>query len=246
MAFLHPNPMDQSSWIYQMMHFSTWFRCIGVDMPGYGRSPKADSGLTMDDLAQAFWDCINDVEPGAPTILVGCSAGSRIIPYMYKQRPEMTAAVIMAGTGYSEQQSSFTNRINSYTEEGIAFRWLHNFVDFSPAFRATQMAHYFTEIFTERNVLGDADSIIHQFEALETADPQLVLRLACPTMIVSGTEDASHSRALDLKKRMPHAEFRAIPGAGHACFIEQPWLFDRYVREFLEHEGLLPNRESFG
>ena len=28
MPFVHPNPMDQSCWIFQMAHMSTWFRCI--------------------------------------------------------------------------------------------------------------------------------------------------------------------------------------------------------------------------
>ena len=40
-AFIHPNPMDQSCWIFQMAHLSTWYRCISIDIPGYGRSPKA-------------------------------------------------------------------------------------------------------------------------------------------------------------------------------------------------------------
>src|SRR4030095_16628110 len=40
-VFLHPIPMDHSAWIYQMAHLSTWFRCIGIDAPGYGGSPTA-------------------------------------------------------------------------------------------------------------------------------------------------------------------------------------------------------------
>ena len=39
MAFVHPNPMDQSCWIFQTAQMSTWYRCIAIDLLGFGESP---------------------------------------------------------------------------------------------------------------------------------------------------------------------------------------------------------------
>src|SRR5215469_5127125 len=78
-AFIHPNPYDQSCWLYQLAHLSTWFRCIAIDLPGYGRSPKADPGLRMTDLARACWEAIDKEYPGESAILIGCSVGSQIV-----------------------------------------------------------------------------------------------------------------------------------------------------------------------
>ncbi len=58
--------MDQSCWIYQMAHLSSWYRCVVIDLPGYGRSPNADPGLTMGDMAEACWEALDNARNLAP------------------------------------------------------------------------------------------------------------------------------------------------------------------------------------
>jgi pimeloyl-ACP methyl ester carboxylesterase len=41
-----------------------------------------------------------------------------------------------------------------------------------------------------------------------------------------------------LKEQIPNCVIRILHGAGHACQMEQPWLFDRYMTEFLKDHGL--------
>jgi pimeloyl-ACP methyl ester carboxylesterase len=240
-AFIHPNPMDQSCWIFQMAHLSTWYRCIAIDIPGYGRSPKADAELTMTDMAEACWEAIDEALPSEKAILVGCSVGSSLAPHMYHQRPDKTAALVLSGTGYNPNKEFTKGRIDNYTANGIDYRWAYTFEDLSPAFRTTPMAHFFANLFTERNQHADVQTIIHQFKALAQPYPEgHHERIACPTIILTGSEDGSHQRAFALQARIPNCELRTLPGAGHACQIEQPWLFNRFMIEFLAKHGLFP------
>ncbi len=64
--------------------------------------------------------------------------------------------------------------------------------------------------------------------------------IKAPTIILSGSEDSAHQSAFLLHKRIPGCEMRVLPGAGHACQVEQPWLFNRFMLEFFTKHGLMP------
>jgi pimeloyl-ACP methyl ester carboxylesterase len=160
---------------------------------------------------------------------------------MYHLRPAKTAALVLSGTGYNPTKEFTKGRIENYTAQGVDYRWAYTFEDMSAAFRTTPLAHFFANLFSERNAHADVETIIHQFKALAEPYPEgHHERIACPTIILTGSEDNSHQRAFALQKRIPNCELKTLPGAGHACQIEQPWLFDRFMIEFLSKHGLFP------
>jgi pimeloyl-ACP methyl ester carboxylesterase len=151
--------------------------------------------------------------------------------------------MVLSGTGYNPAKEFAARRIEAYTERGIDYRWGYTFEDLSPAFRATPLAHFFADMFTERNPHADLQSILYQFEALAKPDADdHHARIKCPTIILTGSEDGTHQAAFPLKERIPGCEMKILYGAGHACQIEQPWLFDRFMIEFLTKHGLFPGK----
>lgn len=241
MVFLHPNPADLSIWVYQMARFSTWFRTIGIDLPGYGRSPGALAGLTMTDIANACWDRVDEVS-SEPAVLVGCSVGAHVALHMAHERPGMTAAILLSGTSYREEKTYCLERIEAYSERGVDYRHDYFLEIVGPVFAASPLGEYFATLTAERNDSADLAAIIEMFRALYVPDPAWLFETTAPTLIISGTEDRAHEPAKALQAKIAGCEFQPIEGAGHACQIEQPWEWDRLAIEFLKRRGVWPGQ----
>jgi pimeloyl-ACP methyl ester carboxylesterase len=246
MALIHPTPLDHSCWVYQLDHFSTWYRCIGIDLPGYGKSPTAQPGLTVADLAEACWEVLDQVSR-EPAILVGLSVGWHVVMHMANQRPTQTAAIIMSGCAYrgTTPKTYTTPSIKAFTEEGMAARHSRIFGDFSPAFRTSALAEYFARTWVERNAWADPGSIVEIFRALDPPDPDWLFTGALPpTLIITGSEDNSHAEAFALQERIAGCELVTMEGAGHACNMERPWEWDDHALQFLSRQGMFPGAPS--
>lgn len=237
-AFIHFSPADHSSFLYQMDHMSTWFRCVAVDLPGYGKSPTAEPGLRMEDVAAACWEALDEVTD-EPAILVGISTGSSAIRHMAHQRPSGTLALVMSGTGFRASRPPVHQRLAAYEEHGLAFRYGHILEEYSPGFRETELGRYFGRLFTERNATADLDSVIELFRALNEPHPDwLDTEISVPSLIITGSLDNAHERAFAQQKRIPGCELVTIEGAGHACNMEKPWEWDAHFLAFLAKHGL--------
>ena len=151
---------------------------------------------------------------------VRLAIGSAVVTYMHHRRPDKTAALILSGTGYNPTKDFAHRRIKAYREQGLDYRWGYTFEDLSPAFLATPLARFFADLFAERNRYADLETVIRQFEAHAQPDAEdHQARVACPTIVLSGSEDATHQSAFALKARIPGCEMKILPGAGTpTCF----------------------------
>lgn len=238
MLFIHGNPYDHRMWLYQMAHFSTWFRTIAVDVPPYGRSPSPTPGLTLTDLAEACWEVIDEVTR-EPVILVGNSVGATTVIYMTGLRPRQARALIVTGCAYWPNRDFARQGGAQWDKLGIeARRETFNFF-VSSALRGDEHAHYLQRIFLETNERMDVRGIREIFRALEEPEPEATYdRIDQPCLIITGTEDPAHSGALDMQRRIRDAELAIIEGAGHVPNLDNPAEWDSHAVGFIQRHRL--------
>ena len=237
MLLVHSLPNDHSIFLYQIAHFSTWYRVTAVDLPGLGRSPRARPGLTMDDLADACWEALPASDPA---ILVGVSIGAGVVKRMALRAPQRVLALVLTGAGYYARdgvpvaKGILARHEPGYTLEGIAYRRTQLAGNFSDSFRASPLGRYLVELFAERNDTADVGSILALLRAHDAADPpDLHERILAPTLVVTGELDRSRPQQELLTKYIRGARQVVIPEAGHLCDLERPADYDREVLAFL-------------
>lgn len=235
MVFVHPNPLDGLSWAYQVGDFSADHRCVVVDLPGYGRTPPIPVEWGMIELADAIWRAVDRESSNRdPVVVVGCSIGSHLAQHMYHRAPSRVRALVLSGTGWDPSRPYVTQRIREYAERGVAARRQHAFDVLSADFGATELGQFLVDTTCARADFTDAASISRLFEIRSSPDPEeFITTIAAPTLVISGTEDAAHPAARPLVELLPAGRLHTIKGAGHACYLERPDVFDSAMRTFL-------------
>jgi pimeloyl-ACP methyl ester carboxylesterase len=251
MVLLHATPYDHGMWLYQMAHFSTWFRVIAPDIRGFGRSDQVSEPFTFDDCV-ADIVALCEAEDVREAVLMGASVGSRLAFRLGHDRPDLFRAVVVVGgnaqasaQGAGDSSGSDQRReerIRRYAEGPFmdTYEWqLTNTL--SPDFVPSPLGRYLTSLFSERALRLDGPAIARLFEALGYTDLRPLLGdISVPFLVVSGEHDRSIPGAREAASMIPDARHEIIPGAGHTCPIEDPTAFDALVIEFLTEKGAMP------
>ncbi len=239
-VMVHANPFDHNLWMYQIAHFSTFFKVIAVDIRGYGRSDKPTAPFTLRDMADDVLGVCRD-EGVSQAILGGVSVGSGIGLLLGLDHPELFKALILVG-GASGGAGSVGDRIQGYTKTGVAKYHLQHLRELvAPDFRETRLGRYLLNTFVERDPWLSGECIAQIFRARAGTDmtPRLA-SMKVPTLVVNGEYDNSLKAGQRTASLIPGAIHKILPHTGHACNIEDPATFDDYVIEFLRVSDLMP------
>jgi pimeloyl-ACP methyl ester carboxylesterase len=240
LLLIHANPFDHRLWMYQAAHLSSFFTVVCVDIRGYGRSAKIESPFSLEDLARDALGVCSDL--GIRSAIVGgCSVGSGVALLIGQRYSEFARALILVG-GSSKGGSNIMTLVSRYIgPEFPKHRHDHLTQCFAPGFSDTVRGAWIVRMFDDTTPTLSGRSISRNMEARVACDMSGGLAdMRLPVLVINGEHDNSLPRGRLTAAGIPAARHVTIPGAGHACSIENPEAFDSAVIEFLQDNELWP------
>jgi 3-oxoadipate enol-lactonase len=240
-VFVHANPFDHRLWFYQIAHFSSYFRCISVDIRGYGRSDQIETPFTLADMKDDVLGVCRQ-EGIASAIFCGCSVGSGIALLTGLDHPQMTRALILVG-GSSRGSAGVRKRAEDFSRTTDVAAMIRDHLRdvVAPDFPTTRHGRWILSLFAENAHMLSAKAISQIHRARSACDMTGRLKeIAVPTLVINGAHDNSLASGRETAAGVKGARHVELPATGHACCIEDPDAFDAAVISFLRDNGYWP------
>jgi pimeloyl-ACP methyl ester carboxylesterase len=234
-VFLHGVGNTGAMWRDHMATLAD-YHCLAPDLPGHGRS-RSIRWSSREDTAARIARLIASL-PARRAHLVGLSLGGSVAFELLATRPDLLDHVVIDGCA------------------AVGSRWAAPakvaFAVISPFVRSRTLA----KLLARALGVTDAEAVEDLHAQFRQVDPEsfrrafanaqdvrigpALLAASCPTLLVSGAKEmaALHESGRQLAARMPHAEARVMPGAGHGWLGRHPVTHIEMVRAWIEDAPL--------
>jgi pimeloyl-ACP methyl ester carboxylesterase len=235
-VFLHSNTFSWRNWIPQLDALSDRWRCIALDLRGYGSSDRTQP-LGIEQYA-------HDVAETCATLgierthVVGISLGGVVAQALAIHHPTLVHGLVLANTT-TGSDPTVADRLRQVAAT-IRDSGLESVLagSFEASFSARFRAQHPDQVRALRREFGSTDPLVvaATIESLAGYDhaPKLS-SIASPTLVIHGEEDAlmGPQNSEFLAATIPGARLVVLDGAGHLSNIEVPDAFNRELVSFL-------------
>jgi pimeloyl-ACP methyl ester carboxylesterase/CRP-like cAMP-binding protein len=227
------------------------FRCLAVDLPGYGKSPAMDQRVTMADYADVLASLLQHVTD-SPAVLIGHSMGGMIGLTMELRHPTLIERMVLLCPTISGDLSTYINVVISPITMLERYPVASRVVAALEPYMLNVTDRFMRPAsFAERTDISEAD--YKRLRADARRPGQGRVRAECywamregdlrgkldgvdaPSLVLWGAEDNTVPLrdAGVVAEEWPSADLRIIPKAGHWPQFETPAITRRYIASFL-------------
>jgi len=176
---------------------------IAVDLPGFGDSPRPESGRPLPELADLLADGLRSLVD-EPVVALGHSMGAQIVAELAARHPELvTRVVLLAPTVNPEERSGWMQ----------PWRLLQDVSNDSPVVSMVGLRLY---------AQAGVRWYLRELRSMLDHDLREVLpRVQQPTLVIRGEEDrvVPAAWASEVRDLLPHGELRIARGKGHEAML---------------------------
>ncbi len=238
LVLLHAFPLSHQIW--KNMEPPKGYSLILPDFPGFGDSPLAPEGLTLEAAAQGLEGHLRELQLKGPVVLGGISMGGYWAMEFLRQFPAQVNKVLFistrSGVDKPEARENRLKMAEKVLREGTEFM-----VDaMVPGLLGKTTLSHKPEVADQvgrwiRATHPGAVALAQRAMAVRRDQASLLPALRVPTLILAGREDAlipvSESEAMAQAVRVSQLE--VLEGAGHLLPLEDPISFQKILDHFL-------------
>ena len=204
--------------------FAGRYRVVRPDLPGSGRSPARE-----ETSIQGFVEALRRL---ARTLgierahVVGHSMGSIVCQHLALQEPRLVRSLALLGPLLAPPDAvrqGLKDRAKKARAEGMA-GIADQILQAATSTDTRNNQPVAAALVRELVMRQDPEGYARCCEALAAAEPAEIQRIACPTLLVAGDEDAvaTPSAARAMSERIPGARVVVLPRCGHWTTLERP------------------------
>jgi pimeloyl-ACP methyl ester carboxylesterase len=237
-VFLHGFPLNRTMWEPQVTALVSEFRCITIDMRGFGGSTVSPP-FTMDRYADDVV-AVLDTLGIERAVVVGLSMGGYVAFAMWRRHKHRIRALVLADTRavadsveVVEKRRGLIAAAESQGSTAVANAQIAGLMGRSTRDKRPDIYDAMHRMMAQ----APAQGVIGALEAL-IARPDSTSTLATidvPTLIIVGDEDVITpvKEARRLQEGIPRSRLEILKGAGHLSNVERPASFNTVMTEFL-------------
>lgn len=255
---IHGWSSSSFTWAPILPELSKRYRCIAIDLPGFGRSPAPASKPTIAGYAELVAQMIMKLngDQDRAVLVLGHSMGGQIATTLALRYPVLVEKLVLLNPALSGRLSTRVNLLMRPHVMAERFRFLEwllymaaktplDYTDFllkpsNFAERAKVSEQAYNQIREDARRRGQGRVRAACFVAMEQADLRGQLgHVEPPTLVLWGAEDniVPLRDAGLVAEEWARADLRLIPNAGHWPQFEQTDITLRHIAHFL---GLPP------
>lgn len=229
--FLHGWGSSLEAFDRMIAPLSRKFRCVSVDLPGFGKSSLPKEALNLDEYSNFVLDLIKHLNLKNP-IFVGHSNGGRIILHLASKGLIKPEKIILFGAAGIVKKKTFKQKLRLYSFKTA--KWFLSI----PLWKK-QSAGLLESV---RAYFGSADynsaSPVMRQTMVNLINVDLTSKLKdvnASTLLIWGDQDTETPlfMAKIMEKEIKDCGLCVIKGGTHWCFVEYPAFVDSILENFL-------------